>query len=677
MTMTREGDPTEGRQHMEKIGHYTIVSELGRGGMGVVYKAHEQSLNRYVAIKVLGEHLSEDDSYVERFVREAQSAAKLNHPNLVQIYAINEEDGKHYFVMEYVTGTSLQQIMRAEGTMEARRAARIILQTAAGLREAHNAGVVHRDIKPGNIMITEAGLVKIADFGLALMAGAGARLTATGMFMGTPGYLSPEQCLDNNIDHRTDIYSLGVTFFEMLTGSQPFTADSPLALLRQIIEVEPPDARELNPELDDEVRRILMRMMVKDRDQRYASCEELIADLQAYLEGAGTSSEEVAAVAAGATAAVASPAAATATMHAGDPTKRMETNPVASATEPAAATPPPPPPGPPSQPSAPPTSTVEPPRAAESVAPQAVTPPPIEMVSEAAPEARSRTGLVVAAVIVVALLGVAAMAGVAWKAGLFDREPASAESTATDEVASLSTGSEAPAEATVESADPGTEAAATDAAATEPSAATTSSPATGAAADSAEASPVDSPAASAAGSGSATDRGAAAAGRAGAKSTSAARSAPPRQAPPPPPVRGTVVVGIGEQLLAGEAEAFVERALGRSGVEVIDERSIPAVMDLAQSGADQRTLMRAMRPHARHLVVINAEYLGDRPLRYMGRVEPAHQSRLTVSAFDLVEGRAVSKTWDEKMEYTQLTVERVVEERLRPGTRKLSRALAE
>ncbi len=145
-----------------------------------------------------------------------------------------------------------------------------MLQTASGLQAAHEQGIIHRDIKPANLMIDERGLVKIADFGLALMTAAVSRLTATGMFMGTPGYLSPEQCLDQDIDHRTDIYSLGVTLFEALSGKAPFTGDSPLALLRQIIDVEPPDLADLKPDVDPELRTLVQRMMAKDRDLRVA-----------------------------------------------------------------------------------------------------------------------------------------------------------------------------------------------------------------------------------------------------------------------------------------------------------------------------------------------------------------------------------------------------------------------
>ena len=274
---------------VDRIGHYRIVAELGRGGMGIVYKAHEESLNRFVAIKVLGEHLTEDPGHVERFLREARSAASLNHPNIVQIYAVSEEEGRHFFAMEYVTGRSLQQILKSSGPLEPTQVARIALQTASGLRAAHDQGIIHRDIKPANLLIDERGLVKIADFGLALVAGGVSRLTATGMFMGTPGYLSPEQCLDQDPDHRTDIYSLGVTLYEALSGKVPFTADSPLALLRQIVEVEPPDLGDLKPDVDPELRTIVDRMMAKDRDLRVSSCAELIGGLEKYLEGKGVS----------------------------------------------------------------------------------------------------------------------------------------------------------------------------------------------------------------------------------------------------------------------------------------------------------------------------------------------------------------------------------------------------
>ncbi|MGZ7032597.1 MAG: serine/threonine-protein kinase, partial [Thermoanaerobaculia bacterium] len=267
----------------EKIGHYKIVSELGRGGMGVVYKAHEESLNRFVAIKVLGDHLAADEQFLSRFTREARAAGGVAHPNVIPIYFIGEDDGQHYFAMEYVSGRSVQAMIRSEGRVDNPRAAQIILQAAQGLAAAHDKGVIHRDIKPANLMVDERGVVKIADFGIALPVEAQTRLTATGALMGTPGYLSPEQCMGETVDHRADIYALGVTYYEMLTGRMPFNAESPLALLRQILQEDPPDVTQLNKDVDPTSRQILMKMIARNRDERYQSCHELISALEDYL----------------------------------------------------------------------------------------------------------------------------------------------------------------------------------------------------------------------------------------------------------------------------------------------------------------------------------------------------------------------------------------------------------
>ncbi|HET7712847.1 MAG TPA: serine/threonine-protein kinase, partial [Thermoanaerobaculia bacterium] len=274
----------------EKIGHYNVVSQLGRGGMGVVYKAREESLNRFVAIKVLGEALTEDKTFLHRFVREAQAAAGLSHPNLVQIYYIGEDNGQPFFVMEYVTGKSLDHLVREEGRIDNRRAAQMILQAAHGLAAAHDAGIIHRDIKPANLILNERGLVKIADFGLALPADAEMKLTATGMMVGTPGFLAPEQCRGEKVDQRTDIYALGITYYVLLSGTQPFRGESPLALLRQILDEEPPDLGTLNPNVDEETRRIVKKMIAKKREDRYADCHQIVADLEEYLAKQGVRS---------------------------------------------------------------------------------------------------------------------------------------------------------------------------------------------------------------------------------------------------------------------------------------------------------------------------------------------------------------------------------------------------
>jgi len=267
------------------IGPYTIRRELGRGGMGVVYLGYEESLQREVAIKVLSASLASDEQAVQRFLREARSAASLSHPNVVQVYAVGEDAGEHYFAMEFVRGASVLQIIRNRGSIPFHAAAAFIMQAASGLAAAHEKGIIHRDIKPANLMVDELGLLKITDFGLALLGERVSRLTATGMLIGTPGYLSPEQCLDEEVDHRTDIYSLGVSFFEMLSGKMPFSAGSPLALMQKIVNSPPPDIRELNPDIPVDLREILGRMMARKPDERYQSCSDLITGLQRFLGG--------------------------------------------------------------------------------------------------------------------------------------------------------------------------------------------------------------------------------------------------------------------------------------------------------------------------------------------------------------------------------------------------------
>jgi len=273
------------------LGHYDIVAELGRGGMGVVYKGYESSLNRYVAIKVLAESLAHDESVKERFLREARSMASLNDPHIIQIYFIGEHEGQTFFVMEFVEGESLGSLLKRDGKLRPEQAARVIYQTAMGLATAHDKGVIHRDIKPGNLMVTSRGAIKIADFGIALVTqDFSKKLTSTGEFVGTPGYLSPEVCLGKPVDSRSDIFSLGIVLFEMLTGRMPFTDESPLGLMLEVVRAEIPDVRQLNSDVDAELSRILSRMIAKDPNERYNNCHELAEDLSRHplLAGAPT-----------------------------------------------------------------------------------------------------------------------------------------------------------------------------------------------------------------------------------------------------------------------------------------------------------------------------------------------------------------------------------------------------
>jgi len=267
------------------IGNYEVVSELGRGGMGVVYKAREESLQRFVAIKMLGNQLVDNESVALRFMREARAVADLNHPNLVQVFRVDRHEDQPYFVMEYVEGESLKRLIQREDKMQPLRALQILKEVAAGLAAAHDKGVIHRDIKPENIMLTKYGGVKVVDFGIARVEEPGTRLTTTGIGLGTPSYLSPEVCLSQDVDQRSDIFSLGVVLFEMLTGDTPFKSDSPFELMTKVVEARVPDIKALNPNVDDGAKQILAKMIAKRPKLRYQNCNELISDIEDYQAG--------------------------------------------------------------------------------------------------------------------------------------------------------------------------------------------------------------------------------------------------------------------------------------------------------------------------------------------------------------------------------------------------------
>lgn len=265
----------------KQLGNYTIQSKLGSGGMATVYKAHESSLNRVVAIKVLSPRLSEDTGFIKRFHREAQAAAQLNHPHIVQIYAIGEDQGVHYFAMEYINGRSLSDIKHQKGILPPLEAVGYIKQVADALEDAHKAGLVHRDIKPANIMIDSAGRAKVTDFGIAYVSQAQTKLTQDGAIIGTPEYLSPEQCEGKPLDGRSDIYSLGVAFYELISGKTPYEADTPVSMLMQIVRGKFQPICELKPDAPAEICRVIEKMMKTNPDERYANAAELFSELSA------------------------------------------------------------------------------------------------------------------------------------------------------------------------------------------------------------------------------------------------------------------------------------------------------------------------------------------------------------------------------------------------------------
>ncbi len=265
---------------------YRVEGPIARGGMADVFLAHDQVLDRPVAVKVLFPEFARDPSFVERFRREAQSAASLNHPNIVGVYDWGQEHGTYFIVMEYVEGRSLRDILRAQQTVPAVQAAGIAAEIADALAFAHRNGVVHRDIKPGNVLITPAGQVKVTDFGIAANpTDAGAGLTQTGAVMGTATYFSPEQAQGFTVDGRTDVYALGVVLYEMVTGQPPFQAESPVAVAMKHVREQPVPPSQYVPDLPQDLERIILAAMAKDVNVRYQSAEALRDDLIRFERG--------------------------------------------------------------------------------------------------------------------------------------------------------------------------------------------------------------------------------------------------------------------------------------------------------------------------------------------------------------------------------------------------------
>jgi eukaryotic-like serine/threonine-protein kinase len=259
-------------------GRYQILDRIGSGGMGDVYRAHDNELERVVALKLLLRRFSEDPEFVARFRREASAAAGLQHPNIVQIFDRGEWDGTYYIAMEYLPGRTLKQIVREHGPLEPARAIEVLEQILMAARFAHERGIVHRDIKPHNVIVAEDGRVKVTDFGIAL-AGA-SDMTETGSIMGTAQYLSPEQAQGHPVDARSDLYSIGIVLYELLTGTVPFDADSPVTIaLKQVSEVPVPPGQ-LNPAVPPALDSVVMRALQKDPAARFQSAEEFLAALE-------------------------------------------------------------------------------------------------------------------------------------------------------------------------------------------------------------------------------------------------------------------------------------------------------------------------------------------------------------------------------------------------------------
>jgi tRNA A-37 threonylcarbamoyl transferase component Bud32 len=263
---------------------YEIEQPLGRGGMAQVFRATDRVLGRPVAVKVLDRKYKDDAKFVTRFRREAQSAAGINHPNVVSVYDTGSEDGLHYIVMEYVDGDTLADLLQREGPLTAGRAVSIAEPVARALEAAHEKGMVHRDVKPGNIMVDSSGTVKVVDFGIA-RAAADDTLTQTGTVLGTAAYLSPEQAQGETVDARSDVYSLGCVLYEMTTGRPPFTADSTLAVAYKHVREDPVPPSRLNPDVPPELDAVVMTALAKDPAARYPSGGAMREALSAAATG--------------------------------------------------------------------------------------------------------------------------------------------------------------------------------------------------------------------------------------------------------------------------------------------------------------------------------------------------------------------------------------------------------
>ncbi len=661
-----------------KVGHYDIVEELGRGGMGVVYKGFEANLNRHVAIKLMSEALAHDPQVVERFLREARSMAQLNDPHIIQIYMIGDDHGQPFFAMEFVEGESLSQMLRREGKLEAKHAAGIIAQAAQGLSVAHDRGVVHRDIKPANLMITPRGLVKVADFGIALAnSDFEKKLTGTGEFVGTPGYLSPEVCLGKQVDQRSDVFALGIVLFEMLAGRMPFTDQSPLGLMLEVVQADIPDVRSLGADVSQPLVSVLNKMLAKDPTQRYQSCHDLLSDLAKTGAIAGT--VNVTSPAPGVT------SASTLPQGARQPS---------AVTSPRAPLPMPPP-----QPlhSAAPVYQPAPPVYAQAPAPAQ---PPVH---QASPRSSAPIWAIAASLLIATGVG-----GYAMRDKIFGA-PADADTVvvATDankiETAKTTdNGKVAVVAANPAAANPGVDkTGATDAAAASDAANTdTSAPDAGATstANQAESSTPSSDfakvnagqateladmnaelerikaenarLAAAADAGpanieaEATPRAPLAGLRSRIEAVNDKRDLNPRVAtntPSPsevtssdaPMVSRVVVISIGETGPAGAAENLIEDALRDGGYTVVDEDAFPALAALRGRGTMPMILAAAKRAGISAAIIVRVQKTGTQDLEFYGQRDTRTLATLEVKAFSVATGASINN-FREEIGYTGL-----------------------
>jgi predicted Ser/Thr protein kinase len=648
----------------QQLGHYDIVAELGRGGMGVVYKGYETSLNRYVAIKVLAESLAHDESVKERFLREARSMAALNDPHIIQIYFIGDDAGQTYFVMEFVDGESLGSLLKREHKLKPESAAKIIHQTALGLATAHDKGVIHRDIKPGNLMITSRGSVKIADFGIALKTqDFSKKLTSTGEFVGTPGYLSPEVCLGKPVDQRSDIFSLGIVLFECLAGRMPFTDESPLGLMLEVVKAEIPDVRTLNAEVDPELSRILGRMIAKEPSERYQSCEELVEDLSKHPLVAKGGPITVQAKM--------SPAAAT---MIGAKTPVSGQRPLPSTT-----------------PTPRPLPVVQTAAAGAPTTPSQAQPVlhAHEPVLQRQATTKQKSAALPLAIAAILLLGIGGGAYAfrdripALKQFL---EPAATTTNATTPALPLGTSNTiasttttntvtpppansttqtaaavAPADTTANAANPAT--------ATSNTAATTSVAAVqepGPAARASQVEPLKELAA------------AQAAEATPPQHVARVTEPPPVAAPPKPHIPTIAVLAAGDESIAEPAERAIEQALSRNGYHIIDQDMMPRVAQhLAGNHPNMAALLETLARSGRvdAVVVVHARPVGSEQIQYYGQSSALNTAQLNVNVFAVEGQRKLGAGWSEQVHFTSLNAADQAHDAVEPMLQQLEEKL--
>lgn len=269
----------------KQLGLYQVIAPVGEGGMAAVYKAYQPSMDRYVALKILPRHFAADPQFKERFQQEAKVLAKLQHPHILPVFDFGQADDYAFIVMPYVEGGTLVSLMHKQ-PLPMEQIQKVISQIGDALDYAHTRGLIHRDVKPSNVLIDERENCLLMDFGLAKIVDSALHLTTSGMVMGTPAYMSPEQGLGGKFDSRSDIYSLGVILYEMATGRTPYSAETPMAVIVKLINDPLPPPRLINPVLPETVERVILKALAKNPDDRFATAGEMVKALQAAIAAA-------------------------------------------------------------------------------------------------------------------------------------------------------------------------------------------------------------------------------------------------------------------------------------------------------------------------------------------------------------------------------------------------------